>query len=76
MSVAFNENGTATVTQMSLISGKISTRILRMTKDQYDRWFGGTLIQDALPHLTPMEREFLMTGMTEAEWDAEFGNDE
>lgn len=75
MSVVFNENGTATVTQMSLLSGKITSRTMQMTKDQYDDWFGGTVIQTALPHLTPLEREFLMTGITDDEWNAEFGND-
>jgi hypothetical protein len=31
-----------------------------------------TLIQDALPFLSPDEREFLMTGITPAQWQAMF----
>jgi hypothetical protein len=27
------------------------------------QWQGGMLIQDAFPHLTPDEREYIMTGM-------------
>ena len=30
----------------------------------------GALIQDAMPHLDPDQREFLMTGITPAEWDS------
>lgn len=29
---------------------------------------GMGLIQDVLPYLTPSEREFIMTGITEDEW--------
>ena len=35
-------------------------------------WVDGALIQDVMPHLKPEEREFLMTGITPAEWDAMF----
>jgi len=33
-----------------------------------ERWERGQLIQDAMPHLTPAQREFVMTGITEEEW--------
>ena len=29
-------------------------------------------IQDAFPHLTSNDREFILTGMTEEEWDEAF----
>jgi hypothetical protein len=32
------------------------------------QWERGVLIQDAMPHLSPDEREFLMTGITPDEW--------
>ena len=40
----------------------------------YGDWsIGGKLIQDAFPMLNPEEREFLMTGMTEGEWEELMG---
>jgi hypothetical protein len=33
-----------------------------------ERWERGQLIQDAMPHLTPAQREFVMSGITEEEW--------
>ena len=30
---------------------------------------GGQLIQDAFPQLSPADREFFLTGITEAEWE-------
>lgn len=38
-------------------------------------WVDGLLIQDAMPELTPDEREFILTGMTPSEWDSIFGDD-
>ena len=32
-------------------------------------------IQEAMPHLTPDEREFIMTGITAEEWAKEYGSD-
>jgi len=37
--------------------------------DCYVSWSEGALIQDAFPMLNADEREFLMTGMTIADWD-------
>lgn len=36
------------------------------------QYAGGKLIQQAYPFLTPSEREFLMTGMTDDEWNEVF----
>lgn len=43
-----------------------------ITEDQFLRWKGGELIQVAMPNITPAEREFLMTGATQEEWDEVF----
>ena len=37
--------------------------------DCYVSWSEGALIQDAFPMLNADEREFLMTGMTTADWN-------
>jgi len=41
-----------------------------------DRWKAGGYIQDIFPHLPAGEREFLMTGITPAEWDEIFGKED
>lgn len=43
---------------------------LNVTQEQLDQYESGdVLIQDVFPHLTPAEREFIMTGITEEEWN-------
>ena len=60
----------------SAISGKVDDMEINVTKAQLDAWLEGMLIQDAMPQLTPAEREFLMTGITPKEWHEYFGDDE
>ena len=43
-----------------------------VSEKQITLWMEGALIQDVMPNLTPEEREFLMTGITPAEWDEAF----
>ena len=49
------------ITRQSLISGNTNTMSLPITEEQYNAWEQGTLVQDAMPHLSPDEREFIMT---------------
>ena len=51
------------------MTGIIRERDLDITRDQLDKWQNGMLIQDAFPNLSPDDREFIMTGITEEEWD-------
>lgn len=62
----------AKVSVRSLFSDQVHVRELRMTRDQYSAWQAGDYIQNALPQLSPDEREFLLTGATPEEWDVEF----
>ena len=43
-----------------------------LTKERYDSWKAGKLIQDVFPELTAGEREFLINGITPVEFDEEF----
>jgi hypothetical protein len=61
------------VTRKSPFSGKINEMDLPITPEQVDLWQGGVLIQNAFPHLTPDQREFIKTGITPEEWDSVFG---
>ena len=63
------------ITRKSLISGNINTMSLPITEEQYTAWEQGTLVQVAMPHLTPDEREFVMTGITPEEWAETFGEE-
>ena len=63
---------TVHVSKISMMSGKENTMSMTFTRQQYDDWKAGQLIQDAMPQLSAEEREFLMTGITPAEWDSVF----
>lgn len=60
------------MTKTSLLTGVERTLDIPCTQVEYDAWEAGLLIQEAMPNLTPNQREFLLTGITEEEWDAEF----
>lgn len=65
------------VEKRSMLTGKLHTMELPITLEEYAMWKGGQqLIQQAFPHLTPEEREFLLTGSTTEEWDEVFGETE
>ena len=63
------------ITRKSLISGNINSMSLPITEEQYNAWEQGTLVQVAMPHLTPDEREFVMSGITPEEWADNFGEE-
>ena len=63
------------ITRKSLISGNTNTMSLPITEEQYTAWEQGTLVQVAMPHLSPDEREFDMTGITPEEWADNFGEE-
>jgi hypothetical protein len=54
-----------------MLSGVTRSRDIDVTEEEYNRWRSGMLIQRAMPHLSDVDREFIMTGITEEEWNAE-----
>lgn len=56
------------ITRLSQITGTENTLDLNITLDQITHFNSGALIQDAFPQLNASEREFYLTGITEAEW--------
>ena len=60
------------ITKISPFSKKAQTQKIEFDMADYDAWQKGKLIQNAMPYLTPSEREFLMTGITAEEWDNAF----
>jgi len=65
-----------TITRKSPVSGKMRSKELDITKEQYQAWLTGAKIQDAMPNLSPGDREFILTGITDDEWDEIFAKDE
>jgi hypothetical protein len=63
------------ITRKSTITGQEHTLDLDINPDQLVRINTGIeLIQNIVPHLSPSDREFIMTGITDEEWDNTFGN--
>lgn len=61
------------ITRKNPLSGKEISRYLPITDAQLDLWQkGGYTIQRAVPHLTPDEREFVLTGLTPQDWNSIF----
>jgi hypothetical protein len=57
------------ITMISTISKKPSTRDIDITDRELLRIMqGNELIQNVVPHLSPEDREFLITGITPEEW--------
>lgn len=56
------------VTRKSLLTGTVRTLDLDVTQAQLDDWFTGTVAQVAFAHLPKDQREFLITGITDEEW--------
>ena len=54
----------------NIFTGTWRTLDLDVTKEEFENWQNGMLIQEAMPRLSEDEREFLMTGLIgEEEWD-------
>jgi hypothetical protein len=63
------------ITRTSTITGQEHTLDLDINPDQLVRINTGIeLIQNIVPHLSPSDREFIMTGITDEEWDNMFGS--
>ena len=60
------------VGKKSQLSGKSHEMEIDVSEKQITLWMEGALIQDVMPNLSPDEREFLMTGITPAEWNEAF----
>ena len=63
------------ITRTSKLTGKEHSLSIDVTTQQLEAWYAGELIQNIMPNLTPDEREFLITGITSAEWEETFGGD-
>ena len=61
------------ITRTSPLTGRTNTIDLPVTQDQIDRYARREgYVQDIFKNLTPGQREFIMTGITDQEWDKTF----
>ena len=67
---------TVVVSNQSMLTGHFSSQEWDVPFDTFHRgyakWLAGAIIQDAMPFLSDNQREFVMSGITEEEWDLEF----
>jgi hypothetical protein len=64
------------ITRKSAFTNNVHTMDINVTQEQLSAWESGTLIQNAMPHISADEREFIMTGITPQEWEDAFGGSE
>ena len=66
-----------TVKRQSILTGEWHEMELPITEAELVEYEeGGDLVQNKFPHLTPDQREFIISGSTPDEWDAAFSEDE
>lgn len=65
------------VTRKSIITGIERVKDIDITPEALAKWEEGqVLIQEIAGHLTPDEREFIMTGIVQEEWEEYVQDDE
>ena len=52
-----------------------NSRTIEVPEAGLQAWEQGALIQDAMPELSPSDREALMTGICDTCWDAQWGDE-
>ena len=64
------------ITRTCPITNRVNVRHVEgATPEGIAAWKNGALIQDALPEVSPENREFIMTGITPSMWNHLFGED-
>lgn len=64
------------IEKVSSLTGVTHRREINCTPSQIKSWEDGALIQNAMPHLSEDDREFLISGSTPEEWEEMFGVEE
>lgn len=64
------------ITRTSMISGIERTRDIPCTEQQYSLYEKGAKIQVAMPDVSASDREFILSGIVDDEWDMVFPEDE
>lgn len=69
---------TMELTRRSPLNGKYNTMTLPVTWEQWSRWCSNLrpMVQECFPGLTDSQREFIMTGYTDEDWNEMFADDD
>lgn len=57
------------ITRVSRLSHRETTQDIPVTEDQLRAWHQGLPIQQAMPNLTAAQREFILSGITDEEFE-------
>jgi len=57
------------ITRASMLTGVRRTKELPVTEQQMMAYYDGGLLQVVFPELSPGDREFIKSGITDEEWD-------
>jgi len=60
------------IKRRSSLTGEVNTMEIDVTAAQIAAWENGELAQSAFPDASPSEREFIMSGYTDFDWDEMF----
>lgn len=78
--MVLEKDGIFLVTVQAPAFMRTAPHVVKLTAEQYERYKfwreGRALIQAALPDLTAEQREILMTGLDDTEFDAACGDEE
>ena len=58
------------ITRTNPLNGEVNTLNIEVTDEQIEAYAAGALIQDAFPHLSADDREFIKPGITAESWEA------
>lgn len=64
------------IVRINPISGEPVSKSLPMTMEQLWAWQNGAYVQDAFPHLSADDREFIISGLLPGQWEELFGGEE
>ena len=64
------------ITRTSPVTGEVRTLEIMCSEADYKAWENGALIQNVMSYLTPAEREYIISGATQSDWDMLFKDTE
>jgi hypothetical protein len=57
------------IVRKSPFTNRTNSMDLPVTQEELQRWRRGELAQDVWPNLTPSQREFIISGSTDEDWE-------
>ena len=64
------------ITRTSPVTGEVRTLEIMCSEADYKAWENGALIQNVMSYLSPADREYIISGATQSDWDMLFKDTE